>query len=112
VSLLRRRKVGEIWGYEEVQPLTSNNQVAREEWDKITDKTSISKQSSPNDREVASLADGIRPDPRIAAIASRDESRNLINSFKKHKPEVIQEASQLILRDGVLSLMTLAEMCD
>lgn len=59
-------------------------------------------------QEVAALIEGVRPDPRINVIASRDESRELIAAFKKRKPEVIREVSQLILRDGVIPLLSLS----
>ena len=57
---------------------------------------------------MAALIEGVRPDPRINTVASRDESRELIAAFKKRKPEVIREVSQLILRDGVIPLLSLS----
>ena len=59
-------------------------------------------------KEVQELTVGVCPDPRINTVASRDESRELIAAFKKRKPEVIQEVSQLILRDGVIPLLSLS----
>lgn len=63
-------------------------------------------------KELSTLVEGVRPDPRINTLAPRDECRELINAFKKHKPEVIREASQLILRDGVLPLLALSAIDD
>ena len=57
---------------------------------------------------MATLVEGVRPDPRTDTLASRDESRELIAAFKKRKPEVIREVSQLILRDGVIPLLSLS----
>ena len=59
-------------------------------------------------KEVQGLTVGVRPDPRFDCLASRDESRELIAAFKKRKPEVIREVSQLILRDGVIPLLSLS----
>jgi len=87
-------------------------QVSKEEWNTVKEKSHISTATHVQPREVPGLVEGVRPDPRISAVAPRAEYRDLINEFKQHKKEVIQEASQLILRDGVLSLLILAEMSD
>jgi len=54
------------------------------------------------------LVDGVRPDPTIVTPASRDESRELVAAYKKHKPAVVRQVSQLILTDGVFPLLALS----
>lgn len=82
--------------------------MSKEEWDATKDKSYLPTVLDTQAREVAALVEGIRPDPRINTVASRDESRELIAAFKKRKPEVIREVSQLILRDGVIPLLSLS----
>lgn len=71
----------------------------------------IAAQSSAKEStETRGLVENVRPDPRINTLAPRDESRELLAAFKKRKPDVIREVSQLIIQDGVLPLLSLASI--